>query len=458
MNHPPPAAAVQPDHLASPYVPAPRSGELHDWSGRRYVVGRPARELAGTDRAVPAARAVAAVAAIGVLQFGYGAAVPLLVAANGWSPAAALLPFALWALVQGGSAWPIARLRERGLLTPSRAILAGAPLCAAALAAVGLADGLGWMLAGYGLAGGLGAGLVYHSGVHVVAAWYPERPATHAVWAGAGFALGAIPLAAGLALAEPAHLAAAPWLAAVVACVVAAAGAGLRTPPANWWPPETDPRAWALRRRTEPVACYDHSPAQAWRSGALPGLHAVVALAGSAALLDLAVLPMLLAERGLPPAAVAAALAVLIASSGLGRAAAGRWGERMGRRRILVAALAAGGTAQFGLAAAALAGSPAVLLLMAVPAGIGGGCCYPLTRALARDFFGNRDSADIPGLVYSTKALGGLLGVGGAAALIALVPHSGPVLGLGAAGLAGLGAAAVAARLRRPVPIRTLPL
>ncbi|GAA1784976.1 MULTISPECIES: MFS transporter [Streptomonospora] len=457
MKHPPPAPAP-PGHLASPYVPAPRAGEMHDWSGRRYVVGRPARELAGTGRAVQAARAVAAVAAIGTLQFGYGAALPLLVAAHGWSPAAALLPFAVWALVQGGSAWPIARLRERGLLPPARAIVIGALLCAAALATLGLDGGLGWTLAGYGLAGGLGAGLVYHSSVHTVAAWYPERPAAPAAWAGAGFALGAVPLAAGLALADPAHLAAAPWLGAATAVVVAAAGAGLRTPPPHWWPPETDPRDWALRRRDEPVACYDHSPAQAWRSGALPGLHAVVALAGAAALLDVAVLPMLLVERGLPPAAVAAALAVLVASSGLGRAAAGRCGERLGRRRVLVAALAAGGAAQFGLVAAALAGSPAVLVLMAVPAGVGGGCCYPLTRTLAHDFFGSRDSADIPGLVYSAKALGGLLGVGGAAALVALAPHSGPALCLAAAGLAGLAAAAVAARLRRPVPIRTLPL
>ncbi|QBI54217.1 MFS transporter [Streptomonospora litoralis] len=457
MNHPPPATAP-PGHLASPYVPAPRTGELHDWSGRRYLVGRPARELAGTARAVPLARAVAAVAAVGGLQFGYGAAVPLLVAAHGWSPAAALLPFALWALVQGGSAWPIARLRERGLLTPARAIVAGAPLCAAALAAPGLTAQLGWMLAAYGLAGGLGAGLVYHSSVHVVAAWYPERPASHAAWAGAGFALGAVPLTAGLVLAEAAHLAAAPWLGAALACVVAAAGIGLRTPPAHWWPPETDPRAWALRRRNQPVAAFDHSPAQAWRSGALPGLHAVVALAGAAALVDVAVLPLLLFRGGLPAWAIAAAMGVLVASSGLGRAAAGRWGERMGRRRILVAALTAGGAAQFGLAAAALTGSWALLLLMAVPAGVGGGCCYPLTRTLAHDFFGSRDSAEIPGLVYSAKALGGLLGVGGAAALISLVPQTGPALCLGAAGLAGLGAAAVAARLRRPVPIRTLPV
>src|SRR5690625_470921 len=173
MKHPPPATAP-PGHLASPYVPAPRSGEMRDWSGRRYDVGRSARELAGTARAVPLARAVAAVAAVGGLQYGYGAAVPLLVAAHGWSPAAALLPFALWALVQGGSAWPTARLRERGLLSPARAIVIGAGLCAAALATLGLSAQLGWVLAGYGLAGGLGAGLVYHSSVHVVAAWYPE--------------------------------------------------------------------------------------------------------------------------------------------------------------------------------------------------------------------------------------------------------------------------------------------
>ncbi|MDA0566920.1 MFS transporter [Streptomonospora sp. S1-112] len=457
MNSPPSAPSALTGHLASPYAPA-AAGELADWTGRRYAVGRSARDLAGRDRFALAARAVAAVAGVGVLQFGYGAAVPLLVAAHGWSPAAALLPFALWTLVQGATALPLARLRERGLLAPGPAVVAGAPLCAAALAVCELSGHLGVVAMGYGLLGGLGAGLVYHSAVHVVAAWYPERPATHAVPAGAGFALGAVPLVAGIALAEPAHLAAAPWVGAALALLVAGAGWRLSAPPPRWWPPESDPRAWALRRRREPLACVDLSPAQAWRSGALPGLHAVVALAGAMALADLAVLPLLLARADLPPGGAAAVLAALVAASGLGRAAAGRWAERVGRRRILVAALTAGAAAQFALPAAAALGSVAGLVLLAVPAGIGGGCCYPLTRTLALDYFGSRDSAEIQGLVYSAKAAGGLLGVGGAAALLVWLPGAGAAAALLGAGAAGLAAAVTAARLRRPVPIRTIPL
>ncbi|WP_067974519.1 MFS transporter [Nocardiopsis trehalosi] len=455
----PPSPDVSPGHLPSPYHRA-AAAECRDWSGRSYRIGASARDLTGRDRGVHLARAAAAAAAAGVPQFAYGAAIPALMAVRGWGLAAALLPLVVWALVQGGSAVPIARLRARGALPPSRALLIGAPLCAAAPLSLAAADGLAAVVVGYGVLGGLGAGLVYHSCVHLVAAWYPEHPVARAGLAGGAFALGAVPVAAG-ALLLPSPGALAPACAVLAAAIlVCVAGAGLRLPepPPMWWPPGTDPRAWALRGRADPLAGAEHSPAQAWRSGALPALHAVVALGGAAALFDLAVLPVFLLEGGHPPAAVAAVAAVLVAASGLGRIAAGRRAERTGRRRVLVAVLLAGAAAQFGLLAAGTAGWTAAVLLLAVPAGVGGGSCYPLTRALAMDYFGARHSPDIHGLVYSAKGVGGLLGVGGAAVLAVLAPASAPVIGLCAAGAAALGAAAVAARMRRPLPVRTIPL
>ncbi|MFC4000008.1 MFS transporter [Nocardiopsis sediminis] len=456
----PSPSVIPPGHLPSPYD-APH-GEFRDWSGRRYRVGASARDLTGRGRGHQLRRAVLAVAAAGTLQFAYGAAVPALGAAHGWTPAGALLPLLVWTVVQGASAVPLARLHSRGALAPARAVLAGAPLCAIGLASIGLTDSLLLAALGYGVLGGLGAGLVYHPCVHVVAAWYPERPVARAGVAGGAFALGAVPAVLGaLLLPGPAALGpACAGLAVAAGVLIAAGGARLHAPPAHWWPPGTDPRAWALRGRADPLAGAEHSPAQAWRSGALPALHAILALGGAVALFDLAVLPAFLLAQGHSPAAAAAVAAVLVAASGAGRVAAAARAEHSGRRRVLAGALLAGGLAQFGLLAAATGegGGLPVLLVLAVPAGLGGGACYPLTRALAMDCFGARHSTDIQGLVYSAKGLGGLLGVGGAALLLLLAPDSGAAAGFAVAGVCALVAAGIAGRLRRPLPVRTIPL
>ncbi|MCK9870979.1 MFS transporter, partial [Nocardiopsis dassonvillei] len=68
-----------------------------------------------------------------------------------------------------------------------------------------------------------------------------------------------------------------------------------------------------------------------------------------------------------------------------------------------------------------------------------------------------RWTADIHGLVYSSKAVGGLLGVGGAALFLALAPASAWPAGLAASGALCGAAAVLAALLRRPLPVRTTP-
>ncbi|MFC4566047.1 MFS transporter [Nocardiopsis mangrovi] len=455
----PSPSVIPPGHLPSPYD-VPR-GEYRDWSGRRYRVGASARDLTGRGRGHQLRRAALAVAAAGTLQFAYGAAVPALAAAHGWTLTQALLPLLVWTVVQGASAVPIARLHSRGALPPAAAVTAGAPMCAAGLLSIGFAGSLPVAAVGYGVIGGLGAGLVYHSCVHVVAAWYPERPVARAGVAGGAFALGAVPAVLGaLLLPGPGVLGpACAALAVATGALIAVGGARLHAPPAHWWPPGTDPRAWALRGRADPLPGAEHSPTQAWRSGALPALHAVLALGGAVALFDLAVLPAFLLAEGHSPGGAALVAAVLVAASGAGRVAAAARAERGGGRRVLAGALLAGALAQFGLlAAGSTGGGLAALVVLAVPAGLGGGACYPLTRALATDYFGARHSTDIQGLVYSAKGLGGLLGVGGAALLLLLAPESGAAAGFAAAGVCALVAAGIAGRLRRPLPVRTIPL
>ncbi|MFD6950239.1 transmembrane transporter [Nocardiopsis sp. TSRI0078] len=434
--------------------------DVRDWRGRRYTVGPTARELTGLPRSVLLIRALVAVAAVGVLQFGYGAAVPALVGAHGWSPAQALAPFLVWALVQGSLAPAPRWLRARGLLGPGPAICAGALLCGAALFSLGhLASPVAAVL-GYGVLGGAGAGLVYHSCADLVGGWFPDRHTVRLGVVGGAFALGAVPLlpAAALGLSPDVLPSASTALAAVVAALGVAGGAGQRGAPERWWPPGSDPCASALRRRADPPAAGDFSMGQAWASGrSLPALHAVVALSGTSALFTLAALPTVLLGLGRSPSEVAAAVTALALASGLGRLAASAAAERTGRRRTLALLMAATALGLAALAAAAPAGPVQLLVLLSLVVGAGTGSCYPLTRAITEGHFGSQSAPGLQSLVHGSKAVGGLLGVGGAAAVLSLAPVGTHAAFLAAAGVLPAVASVLAARLRRPLPVRTLP-
>ncbi len=205
-------------------------------------------------------------------------------------------------------------------------------------------------------------------------------------------------------------------------------------------------------------------------------------------------------------------------ASGVGRLAASGAAERAGRRRTLAALLAATTLGQSVLAATAPEGPLPLLIAGVLVVGAGTGSCYPLTRAITEGHFGTGQhsgtgqhrgagqhsgahrgagqhsrtgqhrgtgqhsgthsgagqrggagrfrapraddparSADLAGLVHGSKAVGGLLGVGGAIALLGLVPATAQPVALAASGLLTAVAAVLTARLRRPLPIRTLP-
>ncbi|WP_304451975.1 MFS transporter [Nocardiopsis sp. YSL2] len=444
----------------TPDPPHPARTEIvRDWRGRSYRVGPTARVLTGVSRPVVLARALAAVAAIGVLQFGYGTAVPVLIDAHGWSPALALVPFLLWALFQGATAPLPHHLAARRLLTPGQTIGTGAALCAAALTALGHVSTPVPAALAYGVLGGVGAGLVYHSCADLVGGWFPDRPGIRFGAVGGAFALGAAPLVPALALApSPAPLpAAATALAASVLFLGLVGGVGQRHAPRRWWPPGADPRALALRGNADPPAAADFSTAQAWASGpSLPALHAVVALSGAGGLFTIAVLPLVLVAADRPAAETATAATAFAAASGLGRIVSGAAVERTGRRRLLGVLLGAAALALAGLAAVAEAGPTALVVALAAVAGAGTGSCYPLSRAVTEAHFGSDRAAGIPRLVHSSKAVGGLLGVGGAVALLALAPATASWLFAAAAALAA--GALLTGALRRPFPVRTLPI
>ncbi|MFD2354481.1 hypothetical protein ACFSTC_42190 [Nonomuraea ferruginea] len=123
------------------------------------------------------------------------------------------------------------------------------------------------------------------------------------------------------------------------------------------------------------------------------------------------------------------------------------------------AALDAGGRARDrgragrrGRAGGVAAGSP-LLWLGAIAAGLGGGAFYPLVASLVREFFGERQTCEIHAVVYSAKAVAGVLGVAMAAYALT-APATALLL---AAGLAALPALA-STRLRTPGLPATIPL
>jgi MFS family permease len=421
--------------------------ELRDVYGRRYRVGESDRELLGRPRTWITWLSAAAMLAAGVQQYGFGAIVPALSRAHGWTFGGIVLSLALWAICQAGIAFPAAWLRERGLLPAPAAMAAGAVLCAAGLVTLGHATSLLTVFLGYSVLGGLGTGLVYATCVGAVLAWFPDRTAPSAGLVSGAFAYGSVPfvvLAAVLPAARPALL---DVTAAVVFVVIAGCSALLRYPPRHWWPATPEPRAWALdRAHNRRPAVRHYRPAELFRCGTTLALYLVVVLAAAVLLFDLAYLATFVAERS-GPGLAAAALALLAAATGSGRVLIGRLADRIGRHRILRFALLAGGVAQFVLFYSGEHRHAVGLLLGVALAGLGNGCCYTLLVGLVREYFGEESAAQNFGILYSAKAVGAVVGIG----LAALVVTSHGFVGaFAAAGVLSLAGAVLSGRLTQP--------
>jgi len=397
-------------------------GQTIDFLGRRYAVGPAANQLlGGRNREWMLWLSLAAMAVIGVLQYGFGSLVPALVD-RGWAPVDVFWLLALWTVFQAGAGFPIAFLRERGRIGPRSAMVAGAVLLP--LGPLSLAHGSELVaLIGYSVLSGTGAGLVYATCSATVAKWYPERAAAKVSLVTGAFAYGSAPFAvAFLFTVDGGPLV--PMLtvgAVLIGLVVLGAGLVLRDPPANWWPPEVDPREWALDPKRSPVnAVRQFSPREAMRTGVAPLMYLILFCASAVSLFDITFLATLGARLDVALVVVAVATGVLLTTNGAGRALAIRVSDRIGRTRTLGWVLAVLGVGQLCLASAATTESVTMLLLAALLAGIGGGAFYPLFASLVREFFGDQSAGarQTHAAVYSAKAFGGVLGVGVAALVV----------------------------------------
>ncbi len=406
---------------------------VRDHVGRLYRVGETDVEASGRSRRTVLWAAWASMLAAGIGQYGFGAVIPEL--SGRWSVPELFWALALWTVCQAGVAFPVAWLRERRLLSPMAAMVAGAVLCGTGLWT--LSNGV---LLGYAVLGGVGAGLVYATCLGAVVRWFPERVTRKVAFVSGAFAYGSVPfvLAAGVLL-RPGDLTAFLTQAAVaVTVVVAVAGALMKDPPEHWWPPDVPPREWALDRARVPnrFALKEFKPREALRCGTFAWLYGGVVFAAAVSLYDLVYVPLFVGDELLG----AVALATLAAATGTGRVLVGWISDRVGRRRALVWTLATGGVAQFVLL---YAGNFTAVLIGAVLAGLGTGCCYSLLVGLVREYFGESHGAQNFGLLYTAKAAGAVL----AAVVLA---SQGPTFAFVAAGVLGLAGSVLTGRLSQP--------
>ena len=394
-------------------------GEVTDFYGRRYRVGESDRELLGHSRNWVLAAACVAMVVAGAGQYGFG-----LIMGGGsyWL-------LAIWVATQGVAVFPLALLRERLHVRPSVAMIVGAVLTA-----------VGDLFAGpwSAVLGGIGAAIVYGTCFGVVAKWFPERR-TYLGLVSGSFAAGAILYATPL-----------PIIAVVV---ITACGLLLREPPADWWPQRPDPRKWALDKelnlglRHSRPAIRRYTPAELLRCPTSAVMYVLVACAAAAWLFDVAYMAAFVASSGWGYAFAAVAVCLLTLASGVARWATGWAGERFGVGRVVRATLALGACGQLLLIVAGQHQAGVLLAFAALLGGTTAGCCYALLPALVEAHFGDQAGLLNFGLVYSAKAVGGIVGIGLAASIVGWYGYAAGFLL--AAGLGVLGAIA-GSLLRQP--------
>ncbi len=440
---------------------APR--EVRDVYGRQYRIGESAERLTGHSRRHQLWRAWLCLAAIGPLQYAFGLAVLDLPAAGAGSGVETMWLLALFVVVQAGTAVPAAWLNRRRLISPAVVVVTGGVLAAAGLASLAHAGSLVLAAFGYAGLGGVGAGLVYSTGAATAASWYPEKRVSVIGFVTGGFAVGAVPAIAALAAVTSAgaHVVVYDVLAAVALVVVTAAGSGLVEPPRYWWPDEIDAQSWAIDRKlnrslpNNVPAVRDYAPSDALRTGALPLMWLIFALATAVSLFGIGFVAGAAVDAGLGMAAAGAALAALAAVSGVGRPLAGRLSDSLGRSRVLAQVLLLAGAAQFGLALFGHLGSAPGFVASAVLAGLGGGAFYAIFGTLVLEYFGESSVLQNQSVLYSAKAVGGIAGVGGGALLVSVLDYS---LVFVIAGVLALVAAGMVRFLKQPgrpaLPVR----
>lgn len=154
---------------------------------------------AGADAPAPRWRIVLAgflLALMGGMSYAWGVLVLPLMDRFGWSKAEAALPFTVFLVVFALAMVPAGRLQDR--LGPRAVATAGALLyfvAYAGAALIGHVHSVWWLVATYGVLGGIACGLTYACIAPTARKWFPDKPALAVSTAVMGFGLAALVLA-----------------------------------------------------------------------------------------------------------------------------------------------------------------------------------------------------------------------------------------------------------------------
>jgi MFS family permease len=430
--------------------------EVTDANGRVYRIGETDRDLLGRSRAYMVWLPWIAMMAVSVFEYGYGAAAQTLRHVHGWTLSETFWLLSIWALFQAAVAFPAGRLREKGIVSARAAMLAAAALSAVGFFSIAHSSNLVVAFLGFAVCGGTGVGLVYATGINIVGKWFPERRGAKTGFVCSGFAYGAVPFI--FIFSYALHPNTYIWLLDLVGLfmllVVAICGLFFRDPPKNWWPEEIDPLQWAASKsgakslQKNPPAVRQYAPLEAIKTGMLPLMWLSLGISAGVSLFGISYMVPFAKDLGFGPLIAASSAGVLSIVNGTGRAVTGFISDRIGRKRTLLVVLLVEALAMVGLLwAGEVIGNEIAFLVFAFLVGFGGGAFYPLFAALTTDYFGENNNASNYGLVYSSKLLGSVVGIGVGGSVIEAWDYTGAYWI--AAGCALL-SAAIASFLRQP--------
>jgi MFS family permease len=429
--------------------------EITDANNRVYRVGETDRELLGRSRAWMVWLPWAAMMAISVYEYGYGAAAKSLRDAHHWTMAETFWLLSIWAFFQALVAFPAGKLREKDIVSARTAMLAGAVLSAIGFVAIANSGNLVIAYLGFAVCGGIGAGLVYATCINLVGKWYPERRGGKTGFVNGGFAYGAVPFI--FIFSYALHPNTYVWVLDLVGVymlvVVAVCGLMFRDPPKNWWPSDVDPVQWASSKkgaeslRKNPPAVRQYTPLEAIKTGMLPLMWLSLGISAGVSLFGISYMVPFAKDLGFGPLIAASSAGVLSIINGTGRTVTGYISDRLGRKQTLLIVLLVSAVALVGLLYAGKAQNEIAFLFFAFLVGFGGGAFYPMFASLTPDYFGENNNASNYGLIYSSKLLCSVVGIGVGASVIDKWDYTGAYW---IAAVSALVSAGIALFLRQP--------
>ncbi|SMD18256.1 OFA family MFS transporter [Kibdelosporangium aridum] len=398
--------------------------QITDSNGRVYRIGETPEDLMGRSRGWMVFLPWIAMMAVSVFEYGWGAAEDILEQAHGWTVNNAFWLASVWAIFQAAVAFPAGRLREKGIVSARAAMIVGAICSGIGYFTIAHSGNLVLAFIGYGVLGGVGAGLVYATCINMVGKWYPDKRGARTGFVNGGFAYGTLPFIFIFAsFLTPTNFTVLLDLVGVyMLIVVGVCGMLFRDPPKNWWPAEVDPLTATSGKNKNlaknPPAVRQYTPVEAIKTGMLPLMWITLVVIGAVSLFGINFQVKFAQASGFGAFVAAASASAVALINGIGRGLCGWLSDKLGRKQTLTLVLLVAAVAQFGMLFAGNTGNLWLFIFFAFVVGFGGGAFYPIFATLVPDYFGENNNASNYGLVYSAKLVSGVFGGGVAAAIV----------------------------------------